>query len=151
MFHKISRKTNSLDFSVSNHLLRHNSNDHLRKSLTNSKISVGSRKGDQKSITSQNYSEVTVTKLTKKKNSKLIEDSDSSQLPVLRCIVANDNPFQLMACVLNLKKYNMEVIEAVNGYEAVQKVKKCISDNTEINFILLDLNMPILDGYEACH
>lgn len=54
-----------------------------------------------------------------------------------------------MACVLNLKKMNIEVIEAVNGFEAVQKFKLAIQSQKTIDFVLLDLNMPILDGYEA--
>ena len=64
--------------------------------------------------------------------------------------MANDDSFQLMACKLQLEKFNFEVITAVNGFEAVQKVKQAIANGTEINFILLDLNMPILDGYNAC-
>jgi hypothetical protein len=32
-----------------------------------------------------------------------------------------------MACKLNLEKFNIEVISAVNGFEAVQKVKEAIS------------------------
>ena len=55
-----------------------------------------------------------------------------------------------MACAINLKKFNIDVIQALNGYMAVQKVKESIQDNLRIDFILLDLNMPILDGYDAC-
>ena len=104
---------------------------------------------DRKS--SMGFSEITVQQLAQRKSlmNQYSEEQKEETLPYvkLRCIVANDNSFQLMACKLNLQKFNIEVIEAVNGYEAVQKVKKAISDKLEINFILLDLNMPILDGY----
>ena len=68
----------------------------------------------------------------------------------IRCIVANDDPFQLMACVSNLKRFNIEIIQAVNGFEAVNNVKRAICQHKDIHFVLLDLTMPILDGYEAC-
>jgi PleD family two-component response regulator len=42
--------------------------------------------------------------------------------PPIQCIVANDNSFQLMAVSLNLQKFNINVIKAVNGFEAVLEV-----------------------------
>ncbi|HPW67248.1 MAG TPA: response regulator [Salinivirgaceae bacterium] len=43
-----------------------------------------------------------------------------------------------------LRKTNIEVIRAENGQEAVDIVKK-----THIDLILMDIKMPIMDGYEA--
>lgn len=45
---------------------------------------------------------------------------------------------------------------AVNGYEAFEVMKNQITDAENKNFtayydlVVLDLNMPISDGYEAC-
>lgn len=47
----------------------------------------------------------------------------------------------------NLKKCNIEVIKAKNGYEAIELVKINLN---KVDFIVLDLDMPILNGFEAC-
>ena len=41
-----------------------------------------------------------------------------------------------------LKSMNMEIIEAENGMEALEK-----SLNTHIDLYLVDVNMPVMDGY----
>ena len=38
---------------------------------------------------------------------------------------------------------------AKNGYEVFEKVKN-LKNQTRYDVILLDLNMPIMNGYEAC-
>ena len=43
-----------------------------------------------------------------------------------------------------LIKEGFEVIEAINGQEAIE-----ILQNTKVDLILMDLMMPIMDGYEA--
>lgn len=42
------------------------------------------------------------------------------------------------------------VDEASNGQEAFELVKKSLQTEVPYHVILLDLNMPILDGFEAC-
>jgi CheY-like chemotaxis protein len=68
----------------------------------------------------------------------------------MACIVANDNSFQLMVVAYNLKSLNIKICkEAVNGLEAFQFAQNC-RDKQRIDFVLLDLDMPIMDGFEAC-
>ncbi len=43
-----------------------------------------------------------------------------------------------------LKDYNMDIIEAVNGQEAISLAKEYYPD-----LILMDIKMPVMDGYEA--
>ncbi len=43
-----------------------------------------------------------------------------------------------------LRRTNAEVIRAENGKEAIDIVK-----NTHIDLILMDIKMPVMDGYEA--
>jgi len=43
-----------------------------------------------------------------------------------------------------LKKEGFEVVEALNGQEALE-----VLENQKIDLILMDLMMPIMDGYEA--
>lgn len=45
-----------------------------------------------------------------------------------------------------LKKTSARVIRAKNGQEAVEIIVK---NNHRIDLILMDLNMPVMDGYEA--
>ena len=46
-----------------------------------------------------------------------------------------------------LQKANVNHVSAINGLEALDIVQK---SEIKYDFIILDLNMPILDGYEAC-
>lgn len=46
-----------------------------------------------------------------------------------------------------LKKVNVKVTEAINGLEALEVVRQ---SKNKFDFIILDLNMPIMDGYDAC-
>ena len=61
--------------------------------------------------------------------------------------MANDCEFQLMQIGLILKNAKIEVTEAINGLEALEHVTV---SKKRFDFILLDLGMPIMDGYDAC-
>mmetsp|Transcript_30741 Transcript_30741/g.47143 ORF Transcript_30741/g.47143 Transcript_30741/m.47143 type:complete len:240 (+) Transcript_30741:407-1126(+) len=43
--------------------------------------------------------------------------------PKFKCLAANDSDFQLMAMEYNLKKCNIEVLKAQNGFQAVELAK----------------------------
>lgn len=51
---------------------------------------------------------------------------------------------------------DFEVVEAQNGYEAFEEVEKSFFEDEKgihsnlFDLIVLDLNMPISDGFEAC-
>lgn len=63
-------------------------------------------------------------------------------------LIAEDEPVQRqMLTMLLTKKLGYEVIATVNGEEAVQRVKS--SNVGEINAVLLDINMPVMDGFQA--
>lgn len=61
-------------------------------------------------------------------------------------------------------RYDFDVVTAINGYEAYNYVVKSVCDYNEatqnrdpnsnsylFDLILLDLNMPISDGFETCN
>ena len=78
----------------------------------------------------------------------LISDSKESvevKFSNAKILVVDD--FENNCEVLNelLSDYGFEVVIAENGKEAVEKAKEIIPD-----LILMDLRMPIMDGYEAC-
>ena len=63
--------------------------------------------------------------------------------------MANDDHFQLMSVGLCLKSAKVNIkVEGVNGLEVYQYIQ--MNPNVKLDFILLDLNMPIMDGFEAC-
>lgn len=64
-----------------------------------------------------------------------------------RVLIANDDPFQLFSYSEQLN-VNFDVETAENGMQAVQLVAS--HDANYYNAIILDLNMPIMDGFEAC-
>jgi CheY-like chemotaxis protein len=63
-----------------------------------------------------------------------------------RVVVADDESITRMLIKRLLERENFEVIEAQNGDEAVALITQKRPD-----LVLLDLNMPVMDGYEAIH
>ena len=71
----------------------------------------------------------------------------------LKLLVANDSIFQLLLIKTALQKlsYVGQIVEASNGQEALDLVKVSKNPgNKPFDVILLDLDMPIVDGFEAC-
>ena len=79
-------------------------------------------------------------KLMKPKNTIDLKDQK------IKCLVANDCEFQLMQISMILRNHKIEVTQAINGLEALEQVTE---QKVKFDFIVLDLSMPIMDGYEA--
>ena len=60
-------------------------------------------------------------------------------------LVVEDSPVQATALVQFLKQMDLQVIHALNGRVGVEIAQQCQPD-----LILLDVEMPEMDGYEAC-
>jgi type IV pilus assembly protein PilB len=61
-----------------------------------------------------------------------------------RVLVTDDEPITRMLVKLLLEKTDFEVLEAANGRDAVE-----IAAREHPDLVLIDLNMPEMDGYEA--
>jgi PAS domain S-box-containing protein len=61
-----------------------------------------------------------------------------------KILVVDDNPASLYATVRVLRAAHFEVVEAVNGMEALAKAEG------DIALIILDINLPDIDGLEVC-
>lgn len=72
------------------------------------------------------------------------KSTDLVSLKGARVLVAEDSQVNMMITRKFLQRWNVEIDEAVNGLEAVQLFKK-----NEYDVLLIDLDMPIMDGYEA--
>ncbi|MEO5570758.1 MAG: ATP-binding protein, partial [Bacteroidia bacterium] len=76
---------------------------------------------------------------------KTAEDIDGSILNGLRILVVDDNEFnRIVAIDTLLSKAAVEIVEAHNGMEAVEWLSK-----KDFDVVLMDVQMPVMDGYEA--
>ncbi|MGD9930965.1 MAG: PAS domain S-box protein [Mangrovibacterium sp.] len=71
-------------------------------------------------------------------------EGDFSCLHGRTVLVVDDNPFIHEIVNLHVQDHKMSILKASNGQEAVQLVK-----NQAPDFILMDLVMPVMDGFEA--
>ncbi len=74
----------------------------------------------------------------------MIKDSSTSQLEKPSLLVVDDNDANLLAINSFLKNPNYNLIEARSGAEALKILEK-----TEVALILLDVQMPEMDGFTA--
>ena len=70
--------------------------------------------------------------------------SESSNL-LKTVLVADDDEISLLYIKRMLEEFNVQLIEAKNGNEAVEICEK----HPEISLVLMDINMPELNGFEA--
>ena len=63
---------------------------------------------------------------------------------VVRILIVEDNVFNVKVVKRILKFWDMEIDIAGDGYEALEKVRE-----KDYNIVLMDLQMPRMDGYEA--
>jgi len=89
--------------------------------------------------------------MTKIADGNLIEpiSSEAASLPTsrfmgLKCLVVEDNEINLEVLVLLLKPYQLDMVVAQNGHEAIDVLK-----SQHIDFVLMDMQMPIMGGLEA--
>lgn len=65
-------------------------------------------------------------------------------LPLLNILLAEDNLINQRVARKIIEKWGVAVTVAGNGAEAVQRF-----DNSEFDLVLMDLDMPVMDGYQA--
>lgn len=67
------------------------------------------------------------------------EDFDNA-----RILLVEDNKINVMVAKKFLSRWNLKVDVAYNGQEAIDEIKA-----RDYELVLMDLNMPVMDGYEA--
>lgn len=73
------------------------------------------------------------------------EEEMPESLRGTKVMLVEDNAINQKVMIRFLEKWEIEVIVAENGKQAVEKMKEMAS----INLVLMDLQMPEMDGYEA--
>jgi signal transduction histidine kinase len=71
-------------------------------------------------------------------------DGDEMPLQGLHILVAEDNPMNVLVAQRFLERWGARIDVAVNGLEALNKIDPAIH-----HLVLIDLHMPIMDGYES--
>src|SRR5688572_20715719 len=89
-----------------------------------------------------NYPEGSLQKVLDQKSSEQI---DGSILNGLRILIADDNEYnRTVACDSLKSKANVQITEAIHGADALEKLSQ-----QKFDVILMDIQMPVMDGYEA--
>jgi len=69
----------------------------------------------------------------------------------LTAIVADDSPFNVNLTCDYLSKFGASVAAiAYNGYDGFVKYKECRMANKQLDLVVLDIDMPLMDGRRAC-
>lgn len=63
-----------------------------------------------------------------------------------RILYVEDNPDNMMLVKRALESRGYQLVEAENGLDGVS-----VAENEEVDLILLDINLPDIDGYEVAH
>ncbi|ATP56146.1 ATPase [Pedobacter ginsengisoli] len=93
------------------------------------------------------YFEQTFEKAGKRNESNYnVEETIQNLKPFdgLHILLVEDNPMNILVAQRYLEGWGASIDVALNGFEALHKF-----DNSRHKIVLMDLQMPILDGYEA--
>lgn len=109
--------------------------------LMGGEISVESRKGFGTSISiTLELEKGDYSNLIQKEIIQITNDFLSGK----KIIVADDNDHNRLVASVILQNYGAEIFEAVNGEQALKT-----KDDVQADLILMDIQMPVLNGYEA--
>ncbi|MCK9640673.1 MAG: PAS domain S-box protein [Prolixibacteraceae bacterium] len=75
----------------------------------------------------------------------ILTDKSMASPSVIKILIAEDNDISMNYMELIAGKFSSKIYKAITGVEAVEIFRA----NPDINLILMDLKMPVMDGYEA--
>ena len=73
----------------------------------------------------------------------------SFEREISKIMIVDDNEFNRMCLANLLRSEGIDFIEALNGQMAVEKTLGCDKMKAPLRCIIMDLNMPIMDGWNA--
>ncbi len=104
------------------------------------KLSVESMPGKGSEFSFEIFCSIAKGEVQKEQKPALLENQFTGK----RILVADDNTVNLFVLRQFLQKWGVQVFEAANGKEALDLLLK-----NEIDLVLMDLQMPVMDGIEA--
>jgi len=113
--------------------------------LMNGKIYIDSEPGKGTATTV----ELTFKKVKKEKEDiqTLEEENVEERIRGKRILLVEDNNFNAEIAMEILKEFDVDVVRAENGQICIDKINQAPSDYYHL--ILMDIQMPVMDGYEA--
>ncbi|MGB5724879.1 MAG: ATP-binding protein [Parasphingorhabdus sp.] len=66
-----------------------------------------------------------------------------------KILVAEDHDINQILITEMIKRLGYQTVLAVNGEDAVEKVEAAARENAPFDLVLMDVQMPVMDGYEA--
>jgi CheY-like chemotaxis protein/anti-sigma regulatory factor (Ser/Thr protein kinase) len=111
--------------------------------LLGGEINIESKLGEGTKVS------VSLTLRQVKSNVKEVEKKEVkySSLQKKKVLVVEDNDLNREIISSILREEGLEVVEAVDGSDAINILKK--NGVSFVDFILMDIQMPVMDGYEA--
>ena len=76
-------------------------------------------------------------------------DSERDAPPTMKALVVDDDIFNFIAAKELLKTYGFTSYYANDGGEVLPKIEKLNEESVKIDLILMDCEMPLVDGFEA--
>jgi len=86
----------------------------------------------------------------RKRRDRLFPNTLQKQKCCAQILVVDDCEFNIHALTLMLKSYKLKVDCAVNGSQALEKILKRKDCDCQYALVLLDINMPVMNGYDTC-
>jgi CheY-like chemotaxis protein len=92
-----------------------------------------------------------VSRTEKQADAEEDNDGENAVLKGLRVLLVEDNDINLMIAEELLNAAEIEVTTAENGKEALEQIKEAAKahGSPPFDLVLMDLQMPVMDGYEA--
>ena len=109
--------------------------------LMNSQLEVSSQEG----VGSKFFFTISFRKALGQQLEKKSSQIENADLAGMRVLIAEDNLINMLIATKMLEDWNVSITTAGNGKEALSALK----NNSDYNLILLDLEMPEMDGYTA--
>jgi len=88
---------------------------------------------------------ITNPELKKMSNEAVFQDIKDIQTNKLQVLIAEDDETSEMLITVAVKKFSKKILKVKTGLEAVEACR----NNPDFDLVLMDIKMPIMDGYEA--
>ncbi len=76
-------------------------------------------------------------------------DDPAAAMAGLRVLIAEDNTVNMMIAVALLERWGLDVVQALDGREAVAAVQRAAAGGRPFDAVLMDVQMPEMSGHEA--